>query len=742
MECRFSELRTSPVRRQCFTFRQCLCRMYAGLTLFLFLSFLSLPAVGKEAGLPPDELAWQELVPEIEVFWHEYQTSPHRLSEEVWPFISSLKDFISRYPDSSRIPEAYYILGEAYASASYWPEAVAHWKIVIRYHPDSKWTSTALNSLVAYLEKQGDKEKLKEFYKDILRQFPDSVAAKTTRVLLARHALQEGKVELVKRVIREIEKSSPSADVEIPELLDLKALIARREGRRREAIMQWIHFINLKKSPVTRAAALFQIAETYRAAGDWLKARKYYALIRRDYSNQPEALFARFRMLQMSEQQKERLAKYVKGRVRPVNLYESEMVFREIVQKYPHYPLTQEVRKELIATKIKKRDYMEALQLADDFLSASPRNMFAREILSLSEQAVRRLGKEKFDTVTLGQMVSLGKKYLNRKARNRIQELIRKVTQELWIRLMDQLVLEKAPLEALEQYWSYRKAFSADPAALGQALGNAVKALGDADRQFLASGRYADLINYYFFHEEEIRDLRSPLHYHLLARAFSGVGLERMALRAYFIAWKLHPDGMERCEILRNWTAKSLDVDELKMTQDIVSLLDMVCPDYSLLPDVLYLKSVMASRQGDWIAAFNMAKDSLSIRADEKNVYQAMRAGIKLGEWKQVEKIYSKNGDLMPVSRRIDILKEWGDEAVRLSDFKNAMVPYRLVAKIDPEDPSVKFRMAVAVNGASGFEKARSAWEELSGEGRGIWGKAAKSELSFYRFMSGSVGQL
>ncbi len=714
------------------------------LGLFLSLLALSMPAVaGQKTKLSPDELAWQQLMPEIEVFWHEYQASPHKLSEEVWPFISSLKDFIRRYPGSRRVAEAYYLLGEAYAAASYWPEAIAHWKIVIRYHPDSKWTSAALNSLVAYLEKQGDQERLKRFYKDILRQFPDSVAAKTTRVLLARHAFQEGKIDLVKRVIKEIEGSMASADVEIPELLDLKAMIARKEGREQEAIRLWVHFINLKKSPVTRAAALFQIAETYRSSGDWLKARKYYALIRRDFSNQPEALFARFRMLQMSEAQKERLAKYVKGnKVRPVDLNESERVFQKIVQKYPRYFLTQEVRKELIATKIKKGEYMEALELADDFVRTCPKSAFVKDVLRLSDYAARKLETGKFSVQALERVVSAGKTYLNKKSQNRVQEHIQKVTQKLWVRLIGQLLEEESPLEALERYWSYTRTFKADQGALKEAFDLGVRALEQTDRWFFSQKRYADLVNYDFFHQGQIKTLKSPVHYHLLARAFNMIGLDLMSLRAYYTSWKLGPSTGQRCQILRDWAGQSLDASEMNMTQDTISLLDMLCPDYSLQPDVLYFKSVMASRQGDLVAAFNMAKDSLAAHPDEKNVYQAISAGIRLAEWQQVEDIYRKNSHILPEDRRVSILKKWGDEAVRFSEFKRALVPYGLLGKIDPEDPSLGFRLAVAECGAYGFEKAQPRWEEISKKDRGIWGKAAKSEIAFYRFMSGPAGQL
>ncbi len=718
--------------------------------ILLWILSIALPLVlssnskaAKKSKLSPDELAWQQVLPEVEVFWHEYQTSPHKLSDEVWPFISVLKEFIRRYPGSPRIAEAYYLLGEAYAAANYWPEAVAHWKIVIRYHPDSKWTSAALNSLVAYLEKQGDQDKLKKFYKDILRQFPDSIAAKTTRVLLARHALQEGKIDLVKRVIRDIERSSPSAGVEIPELLDLKAMIARKEGRRQDALRLWIHFVNLKKSPVARASALFQIAETYRSSGDWLKARKYYALIRRDFSSQPEALFAKFRLLQMSEAQRERMARYVKGKkLRPVNLNESERVFQKIVRRFPNYFLTQEVRKELIATKIKKGEYMKALELADDFVQTSPKSAFVHDVLALSDKAAERLISGNFTADVLEQNVSAGRNYLNRKPQNKVQEHIQKVTQKLWVRLIKELLKEKRPLDALEKYWSYTRSFQKHSAALKEAFSAGLRALEQTDRWFLSQKRYADLVNYDFFHEQEIETMKSPVHYHLLARSFSMLGLDKMALRAYFAAWKLRPSGRQRCEILRDWAGQSINSSKMMVTQDTIGLLDMLCPDYSLQPDVLYFKSVMASRQGDFIAAFNMAKDSMSARADEKNVYQAMFSGIVLGEWQQLEDIYRKNSKLLPLDKRVSILKQWGDEAVRFSEFQKAMVPYGFLADINSEDPSLDFRLAVAESGAYGFEKARSRWEDLSKKDLGIWSKAAKSELSFYKFMGGPAGQL
>ncbi len=725
------------------------CMLHALKTLILVSMFLTLLSVSSGSGasgqknkLSMDELAWQALVPEIEVFWHEYQASPHKVADDVWPFIAAMKDFIKRYPKSRRIPEAYYILGEAYAAASYWPEAVAHWKIVIRYYPDSKWTSSALNSLVAYLEKQGDQKRLKKFYKDILRQFPDSVAAKTTKVLLAEEALKEGKVDLVKRVVKNIERSFPMADVQIPELLDLKAGIALKEGRPKDAISLWIHFINLKKSPVARASALFNIAETYRTSGDWLKARKYYALIRRDFPTQPEALFARFRMLQMAEIQKARLARYVRGKVKQVNLNESERVFRKIVERYPKYPLTQEVRKELIATKIKKREYIKALQLADDFIRTNPSGPFAKEVLQLAGIAKEKLLKEEFHAEKLENMIQAGKAYLGKKPQNRVQGYIQEVTQKLWARLISQLLQEKRPLEAIESYWSYRKRFEADKEGLKEVFAAAVKAMEETDKWFYSKGRYSDLINYDFFHQKEIEELKSPAHYYWLAKAFSRVNLDRMALRSYFKAWKQRPPHSQRCEILRDWTRKCLGMNEVIMAQDTIGLLDLSCPDYALLPDVLYYKSKMAGMQGDWIAAFNMAKDSISGKPDKKNVYQAILSGIKLGEWAQIEAIYRKHSELLSPGTKIQILKKWGDEAVRLSEFKRAMVPYKLLEAIDQEDPSARFRLAVARSGAYGYEKALPVWEELSKKDQGIWGRAAKSEISFYKFMSGPAGQL
>ena len=722
-----------------FSVGRVICAMLAAV---LICAFQSPVAAAQNERLSKDQQAWLALMPEIEIFWHEYQTSPQKLSEDVWPFVSALKDYIKTYPKSPKIPEAYYILGEAYAAASYWPEAMAHWKIVIRYYPDSKWTSSALNSLVACLEKQGNQKKLKKFYKAVLRQFPDSVAARTTRVLLARQALMEGKTELVKRVVKQIEKSSPMAEVEIPELLDLKAGIALREGKPSEAISLWVRFINLKKSPVSRASALFNIAETYRTTGDWLKARKYYALLRRDFPTQPEALFARFRMLQMEEMQQERLSKYVKGSVRLPNLNVSERVYQKIVKRYPRYPLTQEVRKELIATEIKKKDYMRALKLSDDFIRTFPSGIFAKEVLALAGTAREKMLEGKFSTENLERMVNEGREYLGKKARNNVQKYLQEVTWKMWARLLRQLIDDGKPLESMEQYWSYREAFRKDPRKLKAARKSGVRALEETDRWFFSNGRYADLVNYYFYHEKGIESLKSSVHYHILAKAFSRIELDKMALRSYFRAWELNPGKNESCEILRDWTGQSLKADETVMAQNTITLIDLGCPDYSLLPDVLLDKSFLAGRQGDWIAAYNMARDSLAGKADGRSVYQALSAGIKLSEWDEIEDIYKKNSHLLSKEGKISILKEWGDEAVRLSEFKKAMVPYSLLLKIDKEDPSSSFRLAVAESGSYGFEKAMPVWETLSKKDRGIWGKAAKSEISFYRFMSGSAGQL
>ncbi len=682
-----------------------------------------------------DKIVWRAMVPAIEVFWKEYQTSPEKLKEDVWPLISMLKNFIKAFPDSEMLPEAYYILGEAYASVSYWPEAEAHWKIVTRYFPNSRWTNQALNSLVMFYERSNNRKKLRRFYREIMRRFPDSIAAKTAQVLIAKQALMRGDVKTARRVARLISKSSPMAEVEVPELLDLEARLALKDKKPEKAIELWVRYLNLVKNPSVRAATLFQIAETYRRLGDLLKARKYYALIRRDFKGQPEYLFARFRMLQIKEQTRERLARYTKGQVSRPDYYESEEVFKEILKRFPKHPLTLEVKKEFVATELRKKDYVKVLELAEKYLRQDPKSPYAKDILLMADQAKNGLLTTEYKIPELEKIVAFARPFLQREGGSQIYDYIKSVAEAKWVELEKKLLDDNRPLEALKEYWAFKRFFRQETEATVNARSLAQKALVEADKKFLKDKQFIQLVNFHLKNRSDIGALGEASHYYYLAKAYSGLGLDEASLRAYQAAWNLEPPDSLRCRLLMDWTGQMVKDAKKIATQDAITLMNLYCPEQSMTSEALLYKSILATWQKDYRAALSMALDSIGIKATRPGVRQAILGAIYLAEWDVAWKVYKKYNSLIPQDEKLALLRKWGDEALNLGVARQALKAYQTLMDMDTKEAADSFRLNLAESAIKGPDKAVSLWDKAAKETEGLWGDASKAEASFYKFM-------
>jgi len=714
------------------------------LCLFIFLFIFVCSSAHAASREQEAKMAWRAIVPAIEVFWQEYQTSPEKLKEDAWPLISMLKNFIKAYPDSKMVPEAYYILGEAYASVSFWPEAEAHWKIVTRYFPNSRWTNQALNSLILYYEKSGNQNKLQRFYREIMRRFPDSIAARTAEVLMARQALERGNVKRAREVAKMVSSSSPMAEVDVPELLDLKARLALHDKKPGKAIGLWVRYLNLTRNPGFRSTTLFHIAETYRRMGDVLKARKYYALIRRDFKGQPEYLFARFRMLQLKEEARERLSRYTRGRVSAPDYYESEQVYKEILKRYPTHPLTREVKCEYVATELRKKDYLKALLLAERYLREDPQSPYSKEILLMADQAKNGLIGGEYKVSELKKIVESLKPMVGKKsgAYLEIYQFMKDALERKWVELQGKLLQGGKPLEALKEYWTFLIYFNGNSAWVKQARRQAVTALVKADEGFLTKGRPLQLINFYFSNRRKIDALKVARHYLLLAKAEERVGLGLASLLSYQRAWDTTSDGSLRCTILMDWTGQIIKERRLRSAQDTITLLNLYCPEESMGARGLLYKSVLALWQKDYRAALNMAMDSINIKPARENVNQAILGAIYLAEWDTAWQIYKSHKALIPREEKIALTRRWGDEALSLGEPQEALKAYRLLNGLDGKDPANHFRLNLASSVGKDPRKAKILWAEAAKGEKGFWAKASKAEASYYKFWEKAGSQL
>ncbi|GEM_PF-1547187 len=699
-----------------------------------------------------DQLAWQSLKPEIESFWSNMEIQPYATGQQVWGLIYLLKDFIKRYPDSGMVPEAYYIIGEAYAAAGFWPEALAHWKIILRYFPDSSRTSDALNSIVSYLTVQGDRKKVEEFYMEILSQFPDSIAALTAKCLLAEQALASGDTALARKTIEKIETRDPDALAKIPEILELKARFAKKDGDIRKAIDYWLHYLNLIRSRQLRARTLFTIAEAYREQGQVLMAKKYYALIRRDFSNAPEGLFARFRLLQIEEKAALKLKKVTGKEPKTTSPQNAAVLLEKIVKLYPRHPLTDEVMKELIETELKAGNFLKAMLDAERFLKRNPDSRLRQNVISLAEQAGKRLISTDYSVVFLTRAVETGKDFLRFDPSNPVQEMIREATQKLWLKLMDALISNKSPELAMSWYWDYRTTFQHDPTLKQQAIPIGKRAIAAFDQQLIEKKKGLHLCNYHYNHIEGILELKSARHHYYLAQALESLGLSKAAARGFYSSWRLGPSDDMRCPLLLDWARVCVTLKAVTEGSNVLALLDQQCPEGAMSPEAMLVKAEHSRLQHDWHATYNMASGSLDLEENAKAAELATEALIMLGSWKKANTMLRRYRELIPVAKQMELLRLMGDQALQLQEGGVALDSYvklmtmqqdsRPVTENAEIPPADLFRKAMATRLLKGAKAAQGEFAAISKRGESPWKEAAKEELKLEQFLDSVAGIL
>jgi len=706
------------------------------LVLYLFFSYHMAIA----AKPLPDDLAWASLRPTIELFWKESQDAPHQAKQDAWEIIALLKDFIHSYPESSHVAEAYYILGEAYAAVSYFPEAIAHWKIVTRDFPDTPWASQALTSIVLELEKKGESGRLRGFYKEIIKQYPDSSAAKAAWVSLAIDALSRGHQALVAKYVKQLESSDPEIHVTVPRFLDLKARLLSAMGQEAKARENWLQYLNLTHSREEKAGALFRIAESFRRERMFQKARKYYSIVKLDYRNLPEALFARFRLYQMDQKFRSLKTVHYADKERD----DSDRIFLdEIIKKYPTHPLTQEVEYEAIYHRFRQGKYIEVLQQCSKFLNRMHDAPFAERVLKLAKLTKQALFSSNYTLKGLEEIIK-GLSQTEQSIQNsELRNLCREAREELWMRYIRRLAAKGEHEKSLMELWRFAKEFATSihmPKLLE--LGRA--SLLSLDRRSLNAGTHLELLNFHYDHQESIvRYLENPEHYLYIGRAWESLYCPEAAQRAYYHGLALNPKKDLKEKILFKLASAALKVDEIKGAQGALSLL----PEKSLeREEGLYLKARLSFGKGKYESSFEQAKKGLYLPVSNNGLKRKFMklyfdSALKLGNWQQAQDLLFQWEEQLTKEELATLFRRLGDEAFRLGYKDVAYEAYNNLFSIDPDDEMASMRLALSALDTGRRDISQLQLQALTQADDPLLKKAASQLLENQKFWQGPARQ-
>jgi len=92
--------------------------------------------------------------------------------------ISKFDNFLTAYPQSPRVPNAHYWLGELYLATSDLENAETEFQTVVKAYPDSRKASDALYKLGILFKQKGDTAQSVSFMERVVKEYPESSAAR------------------------------------------------------------------------------------------------------------------------------------------------------------------------------------------------------------------------------------------------------------------------------------------------------------------------------------------------------------------------------------------------------------------------------------------------------------------------------------------------------------------------------------------------------------------------------------
>ena len=554
-------------------------------------------------------------------------------------------------------------------------------------------------------------------------------------VLLAEDALRQGKVKTARLTAEKLGRN-PSIEIQVPEYLRLKAMLAELDGNYEAQRRYLLHYINLVRSRQMRASALFSIAESYRREGRLLNARKYYAFIRRDFKAEPEALFARFRLAQLEDQARGRLSRYIGAGLPPENLPATARLYAKIVREYPDHPLTQEVQLELLRLRIRQGRYLDAVKVGHDFLRRYPQSVYYAAAEKDTLKAIDLLENHSQTVAGLNAAVEFGLPYLKRENIGKVEKRIAQASRVLWIKLIQVLLQNRQYMDVLSQYRHFAQVMQGDPelAPGGKVRSMAARAVAGLDNKFLSDKAFTGLINYHYTYRPMMEEVAPASHWSSLGHAWESISCPEAALRAYFNAWQRGLPADQRCSMLSNWIDCALENHDIVTASSAISLMDSNCPEQAFASEMLARKARLQAMKGKWAEAVMLFRDAVRNGGGITAQSGLLDASIMTGDWNTARRLRERIWNRISEDEKVRMLRNWVDEALKLHQYSVAEDACQRLLALVPEDPSVAWRLARIREFSGQIDNALDQYKALSQAEAPLWATAAATALKNREF--------
>ena len=674
---------------------------------------------------------------------------PGDVSKKAFELTSLLRKFLMQiHNDPVALARTYYQLGDAYFKAGYMPEAVTYLRLAAKQSPNSQWAQKAVLTLLRNTELSGMMGG-DDFYKELIRQFPDTLVGKTAWISLAMKAVAAGNIKEVSMEMERLEAASPDISLSVPKFLDLKARLLAAKGDEKGARRVWMHYINLTQSPDQIADTLFEIAESYRRDKKMPDAAKYYSLLINNHPGSLDALFAKYRLLQIEKEAGPMFMLFSLGPKQAFKKTSSRQeLLPEIIRKAPNLPIAKEAILDSMSFKLGQGDYLGVLRLIGQSTKLGGiDDAFVQSVSAIAGKALDGLfaGGVKPGVGRLNEALSIGRRFIAENTRKvLLWPCMSGITQKIWIRLIEVYIARGDFPQAVDEAKGFCGIFpDGDEADHAKALGRA--AVVSYDKVLINGNRPIDLLNYHFARLNGISWLSSPEHLFDMGLAWRSVDCPQAAMRSFYKAWEQGPqDGLQ---VLLTWGDTAADSGDVRSVGAILGIIkDKYPKGVEQNPRVLLLMARLLQSEQGWAGMKQTAQKALAL--DIPNAmrldFQTMllNACVHTGDWSGASSAWKNLQTSLTDKQKEALLKEWGDTALDRKDYVQARGAYSLLSAIDPNDPSCSWRLAIAEFHSGMTAEAAKGLEAVSKQSDPFWAEAAKAVLDADSILAGPTAGL
>lgn len=316
-------------------------------------------------------------------FWKTYPTSS-RANDALWqaahlykqqalqsenPDWSLVKDlfraYIVDFPQSSRLADAYYEVGNSYFYMAFYREAQNYYSLLLKEYPSYSHKGEVIYMRArTYLQVGKFAQASAEFA--VLQGNKDKMIRIRGEIGQADVHFFKGEWHGALGILKRIQRQNPDYYLVYPKILKDIGVASIRVGNVQEGRDYILHYLNIAEEALADEEAYFEVAESFLAEGVVDGARAFYEyVVGKTKSHDKYRLLSEFRLAQygavnldkMSE--KQRLAFFKKNGDRP---------FQKVLDRLYTDPLAQEARYSLFKRYLERQERELAYNLGKSYL--------------------------------------------------------------------------------------------------------------------------------------------------------------------------------------------------------------------------------------------------------------------------------------------------------------------------------------------------------------------------------------